>query len=665
MIFDAISLQNVGVFQGDHEIELTPPNKNKPVVLIGGLNGCGKTTILESLLLVLYGKLSPAVRQANVSYDSYFRRLVNRNVRPAEGAAVELTFRSAMGGAEHTYRIARSWTFSGKRLRERFDVYVDGMADSVLSDHWYDSVDRFLPVQLAGLFFFDGERIEELADPRRAPELLSSAISALFGVDLIERLGLDLDILRRRKEKERPDCPEAEKLAFLDERLQAIIERRRAAKQIQAKTQTDVDRNEHDIQTLEEEFRVQGGELAQARAANEQHLEDVTLSIVEVEEELLSLAAGPLPLLMIPRWLESVVKQTQGEAAAASDAALLAALEERDQWIVAQLQSVQMSPNDIALVDQILEEDRLKRTNAKCPDMRLGLQPETIVRIQDLLKTHLRELRVQVERLLEKHAGLDNQRDDLERRISSAPDEDSLATLIENLENARARMADLRSTQLRQSAELDEIQREETRIRDERESVRRKMLASDNANSDLNRFIKHATTAQDTLGRFRTLLIEQHVHRLERDILECYSQLLRKKGLIGGMRIDSESCALTLLDAHDREIPTERLSAGERQLLATSILWGLARASGRVLPIVIDTPLGRLDSVHRKHLVERYFPCASHQVVLLSTDEEIDEEFCEDLRRHIGHAYILEHDDALARTKVETGYFWEGARSAR
>jgi DNA sulfur modification protein DndD len=53
-------------------------------------------------------------------------------------------------------------------------------------------------------------------------------------------------------------------------------------------------------------------------------------------------------------------------------------------------------------------------------------------------------------------------------------------------------------------------------------------------------------------------------------------------------------------------------------------LRGLAKASGRPLPTIIDTPLGRLDSTRRRHLLERYFPVASHQVILLSTDEEID-----------------------------------------
>ena len=106
--------------------------------------------------------------------------------------------------------------------------------------------------------------------------------------------------------------------------------------------------------------------------------------------------------------------------------------------------------------------------------------------------------------------------------------------------------------------------------------------------------------------------------------------------------------------------PKHRLSAGEKQLLAISFLWGLARVSGRNLPIAIDTPLGRLDSSHRSNLVERYFPTASHQVILLSTDTEITEEHVKKLRTQdvIAREYLLRYSSTDKGTTIENGYFW-------
>lgn len=107
----------------------------------------------------------------------------------------------------------------------------------------------------------------------------------------------------------------------------------------------------------------------------------------------------------------------------------------------------------------------------------------------------------------------------------------------------------------------------------------------------------------------------------------------------------------------------QQLSAGERQLLAVSLLSGLAQASGRPLPVVIDTPLGRLDGIHRNHLVTRYFPQASHQVILLSTDQEIDRKAWRDLYPYVGHAYRLEHDTTNGYTTAQSGYFWPAPTS--
>ena len=99
------------------------------------------------------------------------------------------------------------------------------------------------------------------------------------------------------------------------------------------------------------------------------------------------------------------------------------------------------------------------------------------------------------------------------------------------------------------------------------------------------------------------------------------------------------------------------LSAGERTIYAVAMLWALAKTSGRVLPVIIDTPLGRLDSEHRFHLVERYFPFASHQVIILSTDTEVDEDYFRTLTAWTSHTFHLIFDQSEEATRVEDGYF--------
>jgi DNA sulfur modification protein DndD len=135
---------------------------------------------------------------------------------------------------------------------------------------------------------------------------------------------------------------------------------------------------------------------------------------------------------------------------------------------------------------------------------------------------------------------------------------------------------------------------------------------------------------------------------------------LHKSDLVHRVTIDTHDFSLSLYDPQGKPLPKHRLSAGEKQLLAIAFLWGLARVSGRNLPIAIDTPLGRLDSSHCHNLVERYFPAASHQVILLSTDTEIDQTQVKQLRemKAISQEYLLKYDPGKRQTTVEKGYFW-------
>ena len=177
------------------------------------------------------------------------------------------------------------------------------------------------------------------------------------------------------------------------------------------------------------------------------------------------------------------------------------------------------------------------------------------------------------------------------------------------------------------------------------------------ATDDRRRMLKHSAKARSTLDLFRTKIVKQHVGNMETLMLEAFQSLLRKAELVKGLTINPDSFEPTLTGCDGNMLPFDRLSAGERQLLATSMLWGLAQASGRPVPTVIDTPLGRLDSDHRTNLIERYFPNASHQVLLLSTNEEIVGGYFKALKPYISRTYMLAYDAKLGATRIEEGYF--------
>ncbi len=175
---------------------------------------------------------------------------------------------------------------------------------------------------------------------------------------------------------------------------------------------------------------------------------------------------------------------------------------------------------------------------------------------------------------------------------------------------------------------------------------------------EVERLTGLAQNARDVLKEFSTRARIEKLKELESQFYTSFNGLARKDDRHLSIQINPISFEVALIDEEGVTLRKDELSAGEKQIFAISILEALARTSGRSLPVVIDTPLGRLDSIHRKKLVENYFPKTSHQVIILSTDTEIDYAFYEGLQGSISHSYHLVYNPKTRSTQAEEGYFW-------
>ena len=259
-----------------------------------------------------------------------------------------------------------------------------------------------------------------------------------------------------------------------------------------------------------------------------------------------------------------------------------------------------------------------------------------------------------LERLEEGESGVAKQ---AQIEQENVPETDAIAQLATEREALKHEMAELESTDSAMGEDIERQRRELERWEQKLARLIEEEARAEDARQDRARILQHSVRVRATLDAFRRKVIERHVRRIEHLVLESYQQLLRKSALVTRLSIDPDTLSLTLYGRDGNVLSAERLSAGERQLLAIALLWGLAKASGRPLPTAIDTPLGRLDSGHRMHLVERYLPFASHQVLLLSTDEEIAGEYLKRLNPWIGRTYQLSYDDEAGETQIRPGYF--------
>jgi DNA sulfur modification protein DndD len=658
VILDELVLHNVGTFAGRQAITLAPARPDKPVVLIGGLNGVGKTTLLEAIHLAFYGALAQPSGRRSGSYESYLAGLIHRGVPVAEGARIELAFHAYQQGTERHYRICRMWRGTAKSaIRERLDVEVDGRVDRALSSTWSEYVETFLPRGIAGLFFFDGEQIEALADLERSRHVLGTALAALLGLDLVQRLEADLSVLRRRYQARHvPDELRAE----VDARGQAVTVIRQAEADglaAVAAARVDVERAEKALFGLTEQYRSAGGGLLERREAAVTRLSLLRDQLHRTEEELRDELSGAAPLIQASLLLPALARQAHNEAAATRERNVADVVATRDYALIERLRDAKIDTNAISDIVSYLAADRdERRRHADVPNI-TGLQSPTMIDqlIDSALPDTERRLRVLLDRRQESRAEIEN----AERLLAAIPDPESLAPLAGQRDIAAAELSRAQAVMRQAEERLAELRKEGTRASATYEAAMERAAHATLAADDNRRLVEHIDRTRATLQELQSATASRHLTRISSLVLEALRQLLRKESLITGVTIDPTTQTVELAGHDGRTLSAQELSAGERQLLAVALLWGLARASGQPLPVVIDTPLGRLDGSHRQHLLERYFPRASHQVILLATDTEIDEEAYQRLLPHIGRVYRLEFDPTANATTVQRGYFWE------
>jgi DNA sulfur modification protein DndD len=657
MILDEVTLNNFGLYGGRQTISLTPVSPDKPVILFGGLNGGGKTTLLDALQLCLFGAHAKTSSRGSLGYTEYLTRCVHRGATVPE-AGIQIAFRHTVDGEEENYLLDRSWRVINGVCKERFEVLKNGQVEPALADNWATQVDEFIPANIAHLFLFDGEQIERYASQQDSSLLIGTAIQNLLGLDMVDQLDKDLLVYERRKRLVEKDDSARAEVAALEKELRELRTQADALKQERASLRTlQIDRKRRQLNLTEEKYRKLGGDLFDQRLEIERRLaeaaEDVRAGAVSMRE----LAAGPLPLLLVRVLLESAGARDRHEEECRRARDVLDTLKPRDQTALKRLSSQAISKKAIAALKTFFEEDRAERETLAKKDTLLDLPQEVRSDLHALLRDDLDAIAKDAQRQLRRQKKLEAAAKRIRTEHDSIPGADAIAEIANKRSALREEIAALEKRHDQLTGDIERLDRDIARKEQGYSRLLEEGADAQRAHEDQERILRHTAKVRATLDGFRRAVIARHVRRIEQLVLESYQQLLRKSSLVTRLSIDPADFSLTLYGRDGAVLSPERLSAGERQLLAIALLWGLAKASGRPLPTAIDTPLGRLDAGHRIHLVERYLPFASHQVLLLSTDEEISGEYLERLRPWIGRTYHLSYDDEAGSTRIVSGYF--------
>lgn len=662
MILREVVLRDFGPFRGRNVIDLAQgtTGDDGPICLIGAENGSGKTTLLDGILLALYGKRARCSKRGTESFEAFLRASIHTGPPSAKQTAVEVLLEFVDERGSEQIRVNRSWRLTKSGVRERLRVNRDSSRDSALADTWDQRVEDLLPLGLSNLFFFDGEEVRDLAVAERPGADVREAVRTLLGLELPERLRRDLVSVLQGLQSMGSAPP---RVALGTELTIRIVEVEAEV----ASLRTEVEQLRPRLAAAEQraeraraDFERCGGALSQIRDELVAAHSHAKAAVLHAEDRLRELCDGPLPLNLLPGLFDRTLDRARREGTHLHSLRSAVELRDRDAAALEQLRGLDAPGDVVTGLAEFLAGDRRERL--------VGLEPAPYLDSGDALVAQLEELsaeRLPRERLAMADALGEKERakDGLtgaEARIAAAADASEHKRMLTRVESAAQSAAQASMTLEQREKELAAAERELSKLEDEIRRVAERAAEARHVDEETQRAIATAARVDSVLGEYGERLKTRKLAELGRMVTARFKSVAHKQGFIDRIELQGDDFSLHPIGVDGTEVDRRRLSAGEQQLLAVAFLWGLADATGLSLPVVIDTPLGRMDAEHRERLVERYFPHAARQVVLLSTDAEIDARQYQRLRDlgAIRSTHRIVYDAGERRAIIQPGYFW-------
>ena len=324
MLITKLTLNNFRVFRGVHEIDLRPAparlSKNgpiegteRPIILFGGLNGAGKTSILTAVRLALFGRQSFSQVLSNGEYVDALSELIHKGVGHGgvqDNASIELEFKYSQNGEENTYKVIRGWK-RGKK--DNLCLEKDGIQIPELNyEQCQGFLNELIPTGIADLFFFDGEKIAELAEDESGT-VLKTAVRRLLGLDVIAKLKSDLNIFLKKQGSGALSQSLKEEMNALDEQR---IDHERKAEKLRGEADivdAQIELVSRDILNLENKLSQNGGAWAKTREDEQNKVKSLLKEKVELEKQIRMEMETNLPFSLAPKAMQRLQTQIKQE----------------------------------------------------------------------------------------------------------------------------------------------------------------------------------------------------------------------------------------------------------------------------------------------------------------------------------------------------------------
>ena len=623
MIIRRIIIINFKCYVGENIFDLNvTPDRN--VILIGGINGGGKTSLSEAICLCLYGSKTNGTVMSEARYQEFLTEMWSTKTKEnTMSVTMDVVLDDSDPPMELT--VCRSFKRKGNKIVENLSLTRGGEDVEIIDrEYWDYYIQQLIPSELSRYYFFDGEKIQKrlLDDDDR--------------MDFRSRL-LRNDIKTATKKR----------IEGLEKRILEITELVESDKSAMEALNADKSKLIEERNSYTREYnRVVGMKSEKIRHLKQEY-DGLDFDLAVANEQVIEYAYCRLPRVI----MRGLIRDMCDEA-------------------VLENESIYRG-----MIDGYISKT-LDAWNGKVPgtsvddgfDIRLWLKqevfhlgsepsgPEAKV-ILDLTPSQIENLRSQIDEdgsegyfrtHLMNRENLTIARDNLGKELSKARDE-SQADYDKMISNLEDRINELNQQMWTINGSIearqDEIEKNRNQIIDEEN----KLVLNDRDKA----VIENIDLVIETLHKrvdeeFRTKLVDFN------DVLnEIYAILKNKKDMVNRVEL-TEDFNISMIGFDGTPINYRLISEGEKGILMYSIMYALVSLAKFNLPLIIDSPLGKMDSIHVDHLMSHLYPNMGNQVIILSHDREITPALVPKLDPVISKKYRL---NPTGHPRIVEGYF--------
>ena len=718
MKINKLVLKNFRSYEETTTFDFTTTNE-KNIILVGGKNGAGKSTIFEAIKLCIYGPMAYKYQGFNSSYISRIKSNINNNSLKNDtvDAFVSIDIEISESTEKNTYTLFRQWTFKDKKLDENFLVYKNfssiPLAEEELN-YFENYITSIISPKIFEFFFFDGEHLSEFFIGKNSNIHLKQSLLSLCNFDTFDVLKNTI-ISTAKSNKNTNDEIEISKNEYLnlEDKLSQLNTKEDTINDEFKEISNQLESLQQEKLTLEKDFRKKGGVLAEEREVLNSKTIELETKRSLINQNIKDFCNEMLPFLMVKTQIMNLDKQLKAE----NDTVLYSQL--KSKLNTEYIKHLLLNKIDSSSLDEIA----LTVSEALVNDIKPDSYEEDFKSIHNLSSDESKSVLSLISSILDfdnstildlfkEYGNISNELSDIKTKLNTSLEDESLNQYINDISNLSNKIGHLSESKNLLNNTLDEIRLEINKITSDRDKAKSKYIELLQSNKVVDMSSNLILMLEDiikTLTESKTKEIQDNFMYIFKKIIQKdnfidfididmnfnaalyinkiynslelenlienigYDEIERKFGklffddlfklynvenkseLLNAIKNNNQSSFLTLRT----KVDINGFSSGEKQIYILCLYWALLKASDIEIPFIIDTPYARIDETHRNNITSEYLSTISDQVIILSTNTEIDEKAYKEIKPKLNGEYLIEYDDKNRKTIQHEGYFFE------